>query len=81
MCVYSHSFVYYDIDTPFLQARTLELYKLLGILPEVEKRSTKLPPRNIYPQGRDEPIIQAPLVDELPMETQYYRVRMLDFST
>ncbi|KAK7027980.1 hypothetical protein VNI00_015066 [Paramarasmius palmivorus] len=57
-----------------MHARTLELYKLLGILPEVEKRSTKLPPRDVYIQGQDKPISQAPLVDELPSETRFYRI-------
>ncbi|KAK7038891.1 hypothetical protein VNI00_010525 [Paramarasmius palmivorus] len=57
-----------------IHARTLELYKLLGILSKVEKHLTKFPPMKIYIPGQDEPITRGPLVEELPMESQYLKI-------
>ncbi|KAK7019453.1 hypothetical protein VNI00_018063, partial [Paramarasmius palmivorus] len=62
-------------------ARTLELYKLLGILPEVEKRSTPMPIRKIYLPGNNEPIVGQQVVEELPTESHIYRVRESCAST
>ncbi|KAK7018798.1 hypothetical protein VNI00_018228 [Paramarasmius palmivorus] len=57
-----------------IHARTLELYKILGILTEVEKHLRKFPPMVIYIPGQDEPINRGPLVEELPLEPQYLRI-------
>ncbi|KAK7028008.1 hypothetical protein VNI00_015095 [Paramarasmius palmivorus] len=57
-----------------IHARTLELYKLLGIVSEVEKRSMKLPLRKIYVRGQDEPTSQEPLMEQLPLEPHFFRI-------
>ncbi|KAK7047492.1 hypothetical protein VNI00_006723 [Paramarasmius palmivorus] len=62
-----------------LHARTLELYKLLGILPEVEKRSTPMPLRKIYLPGNNEPIVGQQIVEELPTESHIYRINGVIF--
>ncbi|ESK91110.1 putative monooxygenase [Moniliophthora roreri MCA 2997] len=56
------------------QPRTLELYKLLGILPELEKRGQPPPIMRIYDIGQDKPLKEAPLVEKMKLESQYYRV-------
>ncbi|KAK7052913.1 hypothetical protein VNI00_004233 [Paramarasmius palmivorus] len=58
-----------------IHARTLELYKLLGILPEVEQRSMKkIPSRKIYIPGQDKPVSETPPSDRIPTEPQYHRM-------
>ncbi|KAI3616915.1 putative monooxygenase [Moniliophthora roreri] len=60
--------------------RTLELYKLLGILPEIEKRGQQIPMLRIYDLGQDKPLKESPFAEELTLEPQYYRVNALVFG-
>ncbi|KAI3601166.1 putative monooxygenase [Moniliophthora roreri] len=55
-------------------ARTLELYKLLGILPEIEKRARSVPTLRIYDIGQDKPLKEVPFLEKSTIESQYYRI-------
>ncbi|EEB96085.1 hypothetical protein MPER_04840, partial [Moniliophthora perniciosa FA553] len=55
------------------QARTLELYKLLGVLPEIEKLGQPAPMMKIYGIGQDKPLKEAPLMEKMELQPQYYR--------
>ncbi|KAK7061102.1 hypothetical protein VNI00_000838 [Paramarasmius palmivorus] len=57
-----------------IQARTLELYKLLGILPEIEKHTLRFPLRKLYDSGNQELISQKPLMDDMPLESHFHRI-------
>ncbi|EEB99932.1 hypothetical protein MPER_00256, partial [Moniliophthora perniciosa FA553] len=58
-----------------IQPRTLELYKLLGILSDIEERTMTIPRVKFYAAGQDEPLGEAPFVEDMPLEPQYYRNR------
>ncbi|EEB95679.1 hypothetical protein MPER_05310, partial [Moniliophthora perniciosa FA553] len=59
------------------QPRSLELYKLLGILPEFEKCGLPTPMIKIYDIGQDKPLKESPFMEILPLESQYYRVNAM----
>ncbi|ESK91109.1 putative monooxygenase [Moniliophthora roreri MCA 2997] len=62
------------------QPRTLELYKLLGILPDIEKYGQPAPMMKIYDIGQDKPLKVAPSMEEMSLESQYYRVNSMMFG-
>ncbi|EEB96654.1 hypothetical protein MPER_04176, partial [Moniliophthora perniciosa FA553] len=57
-----------------IQPRTLELYKLLGILSDFEERTTAIPTVKFYASGQDQPFSEAPFLEHMPLEPQYYRI-------
>ncbi|ESK91097.1 putative monooxygenase [Moniliophthora roreri MCA 2997] len=59
------------------QPRTLELYKLLGILPEFEKCGRPTPMMKIYDIGQDTPLKEAPFMENLTLQSQHYRVNAM----
>ncbi|KAL0064608.1 hypothetical protein AAF712_008433 [Marasmius tenuissimus] len=62
-----------------ISPRTLELYKILGILPEVERQSTSAPvTMKVYqsPEG-DAPIKEGPFLESVGNQPEYYRVNAI----
>ncbi|KAK7028002.1 hypothetical protein VNI00_015089 [Paramarasmius palmivorus] len=55
-----------------VHARTLELYKILGILPKVKEFAIPVPLRKIYPRDGGEPTTHASLIEDMPLEPQYH---------
>ncbi|KAK7054533.1 hypothetical protein VNI00_003731 [Paramarasmius palmivorus] len=58
-----------------IHPRTLELYKILGILPDVEKRTSRIPTIRLFtaPEG-DGPVKELEMIDPLPERPQYHRI-------
>ncbi|KAG7094401.1 hypothetical protein E1B28_008001 [Marasmius oreades] len=64
-----------------LMPRTLEMYKFLQILPQIEAKCTTIPPFRMYtsPEG-DKPVKEMPFVEELEGRPQYYRINAAFFG-
>ncbi|KAI3601152.1 putative monooxygenase, partial [Moniliophthora roreri] len=62
------------------QPRTLELYKLLGIGAEIEKHGRPLPMTRIHAIGQDKPLKLVEFMEEMKLESQYYRINGMVFG-
>ncbi|ESK81901.1 putative monooxygenase [Moniliophthora roreri MCA 2997] len=62
------------------QPRTLELYKLLGILSNFEERTTTIPLVKFYTPGQDRPFREASFLEYMPLESRYYRINARVFG-
>ncbi|ESK90064.1 putative monooxygenase [Moniliophthora roreri MCA 2997] len=64
-----------------IHPRTLELYKILGILPEVEKRMVHTPDLKIFtsPEG-DGPIKEVGILPFMEEQPQYHRINSYQFG-
>ncbi|ESK90077.1 putative monooxygenase [Moniliophthora roreri MCA 2997] len=59
-----------------IHPRTLELYKILGILPKVENRTSRVPTLRLFttPEGDGGPIKEMEMIDFLPERLEYHRI-------
>ncbi|KAG7093483.1 hypothetical protein E1B28_007158 [Marasmius oreades] len=64
-----------------LQPRTLELYKLLGILPDIQNQSGPFPPMKVYtsPEG-PEPVKEFSMIEDLEATPEYPLVNVAMLS-